>query len=272
MRYVRRFRLLLSVILFVPMAAAFGSFDLYANLLWGKLLGETALMRRERIARWQARWSHFWLLLHRKIGGVRLTCILDASPKRARGPFIVIANHFGIIDGMIIAHVLRRLGNDDYRVVAKDEVGRIPLVGRAFRELGAAFVKRDHRPDDADAVSHLGKIACEDGANAVIFVEGTVLTAATATNGARTILPPHHRGFQRLVRAAPGREFLSFTTFWRDWDPHFLSDQGLLSPGTDALIECRVLPPLPLDADDATIDAFLNDEWQHKAAWLRAAE
>ena len=226
--------------------------------------------RRVRIGRWQARWAATWLALCRSVGGVRVSYVFDRSFEDAvrerQGPFIVISNHFGAFDGLVMAEAMRLAGCEDFRPVAKSQVRHVPIMGRAWLELGVAFVKRDHRLSDADAVTMLANVAREDGANVIIFPEGTVLTGKTAAHGARTLLPPKLGGFRRLVRALPEYRVLSVTMYWEDFAPHRLSDEGLVPPGSRLIAHCRVLPP-PGSAD---ADRVLLDEWHHKEEWLRS--
>lgn len=265
--FVRRTRVIVACFAFITLFALLGLFGLWRILATS---APDTRERRIRIGRWQAGWASRWLSLCRVIGGVRVTYVLDPSfddaVRRNNGPFIVIANHFGAFDGLVMAEAMRLAGCDDFRAVAKRQVRYVPIMGRAWRELGVAFVKRDHRRSDADAVTALAEIAREDGANVIIFPEGTVLTEKTAVRGARTLLPPKLGGFRRLVRALPGYHVLSVTMYWQDFAPHWLSDQGFVPPGTRLVAHCRVLPP-PGFAD---ADRVLLDEWRQKEEWLRA--
>lgn len=268
--FIRRTRVIVASVTFIAILFAFGFIGLYANIALSRLRRDVPSSRRRRIGRWQARWARVWYACCRVVGGVRISYVFDRSVEdfRTKGPFIVISNHFGAFDGLIMADILRRVGHPDFRPVAKRQVNSIPIMGRAWRELGTAFVERDHRKGDADAVSSLADVVREDQANVIIFPEGTVLSAATAVCGARTLLPPKLGGFRRLVRALPERSILSLTLYWRDFAPYWLSDQGFVPPGSDVLIECRILePPSAADADRT-----LLEEWRRKEAWLGQAE
>jgi 1-acyl-sn-glycerol-3-phosphate acyltransferase len=269
-RLIGRIRIIIASVAFIVVLAVFGSFGLYVRIAYGRLRGDAPSVRRRRIGSWQAAWARLWYLFCRVIGGVRITYEFDESMRSAiaRGPFIIVSNHFGAFDGLVIAEILRRVGCPDFRPVAKRQVNAIPIMGRVWKELGAAFVERDHRRSDADAVSVLADIAREDGASVIIFPEGTVLTAAKAVRGARTLLPPKLGGFRRLVRALPDRPILSLTMYWRDFAPYVMSDEGLVPPGRDVLVECRIVAPLAVsDADRA-----LLEEWHRKESWLMKAE
>lgn len=264
--FVRRTRVIVACFAFITLFAFLGLLGLW------RILATSVPVTRERrirIGRWQAGWASRWLSLCRAIGGVRVTYVLDPSfydaVRQRSGPFIVIANHYGAFDGLVMAEAMRLAGCEDFRPVAKSQVRHVPIMGRAWLELGVAFVKRDHRISDADAVTMLANVAREDRANVIIFPEGTVLTGKTATNGARTLLPPKLGGFRRLVRALPEYRVLSVTMYWEDFSPHWLSDQGFVPPGSRLVAHCRVLPPPgPSDADRA-----LLEEWRHKEEWLR---
>ncbi|MGB8020943.1 MAG: 1-acyl-sn-glycerol-3-phosphate acyltransferase [Candidatus Nanopelagicales bacterium] len=64
------------------------------------------------------------------------------------GPVLAVANHFGgLADGVLLVDSLPRMP----RVVARDVIWRIPVVGRLFSSLGGIPV---HRPADSGPVSN----------------------------------------------------------------------------------------------------------------------
>jgi 1-acyl-sn-glycerol-3-phosphate acyltransferase len=85
----------------------------------------------------------------------------------ADGPHIIIANHVSWFDVFALASVLPR-----FAFIAKAELERIPLFGRAMRASGQLFVNRQNRKaafaQYDDAAQRIRK-----GATVVIFPEGT---------------------------------------------------------------------------------------------------
>lgn len=94
----------------------------------------------------------------------------------ARGPVVVVANHpFGILDGLVMGHVLSRVRGGDFRILAHTVFRRAPELERVvlpidFSETEAAV--RDNIATRKAALRHL-----TDGGAIGIFPGGTVSTA-----------------------------------------------------------------------------------------------
>ena len=85
------------------------------------------------------------------------------------GPVIVIANHVSYADGVLLAMVCRRLGRSA-RMLAKAEIFKVPLFGRAIRRMGFIPVRRgtEQASDALDAAAE----ALAAGEVVAIFPEG----------------------------------------------------------------------------------------------------
>src|SRR5687768_1054725 len=240
---------------------------LYVILAICRVRGIAPRERRDRVAHWQSFWGVAGYRLCKVFGGVRGRFVVEDHPYLAgNGPFIVIANHYGAFDGPLVAALLKTIGRHDFRPVAKREVGALPVVGRAWRELGVAFLARDHRKADVDAVTALAERAAEDQASILIFPEGTVFDPAKLCAPFTRILPPRGGGFRRLVQKLPGYHVLSVTIHWHDFAPGKLTVEGAIPPGHVVTVSARVLEPP--DVEDT--DRLLIDEWRDKEKRLRS--
>lgn len=261
-----RARAVVALALYVLALLAFAVPHLYLTFALCRVRRSSARERRDRVARWQAFWGVAAYRLCSALGGIKGRFEVEDHPYLAGGGgFIVIANHYGAFDGPLIAELLRRVGRHDFRPVAKQEVGKLPVVGRAWRELGVAFLARDHRKADVDAVSALAERALEDRASVLIFPEGTVFDPSKRCAPFTRVLPPRGGGFRRLLQKMPGVPVLSVTIRWHDFAPGRLSVEGAIPPGHVVTVSARVLdPPSPDDAE-----RVLLDEWRDKEKVLR---
>ncbi len=85
------------------------------------------------------------------------------------GPVIVISNHVSAADGVLLAMVCRRLGRPA-RMLAKAEIFKVPLFGRALRRIGFIPVRRgtEQAADALDAAAE----ALAAGELVALFPEG----------------------------------------------------------------------------------------------------
>jgi 1-acyl-sn-glycerol-3-phosphate acyltransferase len=115
----------------------------------------------DRIPRWWAKWL-LWA------AGVRVSVegVENLSLDRAQ---IIVSNHVSWFDVLALAAVTPKR----YRFVAKQELGRIPLFGHAWKAAGHISVDRG---DNARAVASLrqaGDTVRRDNSSIIIFPEGT---------------------------------------------------------------------------------------------------
>jgi 1-acyl-sn-glycerol-3-phosphate acyltransferase len=115
----------------------------------------------DRIPRIWARWL-LWAT------GVRVS-VQGAEHVVAGRPQIVASNHVSWFDVISLAAILPKR----YRFVAKQELGRIPLFGRAWKAAGHIAIDRSDTQRAVESLDRAGRLVREDGSAIVIFPEGT---------------------------------------------------------------------------------------------------
>lgn len=163
-------------------------------------------------------------------------------------PVLLVANHFnGFVDALVITSALGLLP----RFVAKDDLARLPLVGRLLRRSGVVFVRRRSGPDpgsegastdNADAFAECHR-ALVDRDVIAIFPEGTTHDRPRIdpikTGAARIALGARTAGAGGLVIVPVGLTFP---------DKLALRSSALVQIG--APIELDVAAPAGVGADD----------------------
>lgn len=101
------------------------------------------------------------------VTGVRLSVEgLDNIPKD--GPSVFVANHRSYYDIPLLLAGL----DEPYGILAKEELGKIPLLNRWMKLLGCVFVQRDDVRASVRALNDATAIV-ESGRSFIIFPEGT---------------------------------------------------------------------------------------------------
>lgn len=101
------------------------------------------------------------------VTGVRLSVEgLDNIPKD--GPCVFVANHRSYYDIPLLLASL----DEPYGILAKEELGKIPLLNRWMKLLGCVFVQRDDVRASVRALNDATAIV-ESGRRFIIFPEGT---------------------------------------------------------------------------------------------------
>jgi 1-acyl-sn-glycerol-3-phosphate acyltransferase len=119
----------------------------------------------ERLYTWIARtWGRVLLWA----GGVKVE-VQGAEHLRLDRPQIVASNHVSWFDVFTLAAKVP----GKFRFVAKEELGRIPIFGRAWRTAGHISVNRRDRVQAIRALEYYGDIVRQDNSTIVIFPEGT---------------------------------------------------------------------------------------------------
>jgi hypothetical protein len=237
---------------------------LYGIIVWDGLTGVRGKAHRRRIAWWQYFCGEAAFLTVRVAMGIRVRYELPKDLSE-HGPFIIVANHLGGFDGFLVTHVLRKLGaNVDLRAVGKREVAKYPFVGRAWRELKWGFVARDHRRDDYAVVERCARDADEDGANMLIFPEGTIFMVHNRKDPYRYVLPPKSGGLTKLHEILPGRKVLNLTIAWETRRHGLALMEGGVPYGRRVLLTTEVVE-LPADVRE-----WLRAEWHRKDARIGA--
>src|ERR1700752_4096869 len=137
--------------------------------------------------RWKiiSRWIRGFTWSMIRILNIKITVEGDAG-QLERGGYVIISNHFGYLDGIILGSLFPVI------FVSKKEVKSWPLVGQWTTLCGTVFINRQKKGLIPLAVTGISQ-RLKQGANILLFPEGA------ATNGER-MLP-----FQTAPLAAPLR-------------------------------------------------------------------
>ena len=137
--------------------------------------------------RWKiiSRVNRIYTLLLRLILNIKVTIAGDEG-QLERGGYVIIANHVGYIDGIVLGSIFPIV------FVSKKEVRRWPIVGQWDVLCGAIFIDRQHKGQVGLLVREMSRKLKQE-ANILLFPEGT------STDGDR-MLP-----FQSVPLAAPLR-------------------------------------------------------------------
>ncbi|MGH7447953.1 MAG: lysophospholipid acyltransferase family protein [Longimicrobiales bacterium] len=115
----------------------------------------------DAIPRWWGRWLLWASGVHVEVIGAE-----NLSRDRAQ---IIVANHVSWYDVLALAaHTPKR-----YRFVAKKELARVPLWGRAWQSAGHISVDRTDRQRAVASLDRAGLTIREDNSSIIIFPEGT---------------------------------------------------------------------------------------------------
>ena len=163
--------------------------------------GRLALMRRA--AGYQeevAQGRDFWRVMMERFG-LRLDVIKGSLGEiPAKGPLVLVANHpFGILDGLVMGHILSAVRGGDFRIVAHQVFQRAEDVNRAILPIdfsGTRQAQAANIASRAEAIRYL-----RAGGAVGIFPGGTVATGATPFAPA---MDPVWRGFTAKMIAKSG--------------------------------------------------------------------
>jgi 1-acyl-sn-glycerol-3-phosphate acyltransferase len=129
-------------------------------LYW--ILGYLVTAPFGRWRRWRDHCISTWCRALCSILGVRIEC----SGQIPRGGCLIVANHLGYLDVLVLGAVCPT------SFVAKAEVGRWPGIGLLCRSVGVVFVPREERRQLPEVARMLGR-ELEHGGCVVVFPEGT---------------------------------------------------------------------------------------------------
>jgi 1-acyl-sn-glycerol-3-phosphate acyltransferase len=133
-----------------------------------------------KIAAWWGRFSA-------KLFGISIE-ITGGENYNPEQNYLVISNHAGMADIPLLLGTM----NLNLRFLAKEELGKIPLLGRALRQAGYVMIKRGHNRDALKSLFAATEVL-KSGRSVHIFPEGT--RSATGE------LLPFKRGAFRVARA-----------------------------------------------------------------------
>ncbi len=147
-------RTLLFLFILIP-ATFFGIlFTLLLNLL--DPLGNGF----HRVAAWWGRFSA-------RLFGISIEVIGQENYNPAEH-YLVISNHAGMADIPLLLGTMKL----DLRFMAKEELGKIPLFGRALRQAGYVMIKRGQHRDALNSIEIAAELL-KSGLSIHIFPEGT---------------------------------------------------------------------------------------------------
>jgi len=154
------------------------------------------------------RWGHachrLWGKVCLWLVGVDLALTGEENlPPLGRG-FILAPNHESYFDILVLCAL-----PVNFKWVAKEEVGKIPLIGWAVKAMGSFFVRRDGSSRDLNVLKNV-ETGLQEGHRIVIFPEGTrTLTGEllpfkkgafrTAQNAGVPLLPVAIQGTYRIA-------------------------------------------------------------------------
>jgi 1-acyl-sn-glycerol-3-phosphate acyltransferase len=193
-------------------------------------------------------WWSYWVL---KAAGVK---VIVRNPERVSRTEsrVYVSNHVSWFEIFALATVI-----DRYRFVAKQEIRRVPLFGRAAGEVAAIYIERNNRKAAFSAYEEAAQ-RIKNGLNVAVYPEGT--------RGRTYELRPFKKGpfVLAIASQAPviptvvhgAREVMSKGSFW-------------IHSGT---VDLHFLDPLPTAGYDYERRAELMTEtWTRMAETLRGA-
>jgi 1-acyl-sn-glycerol-3-phosphate acyltransferase len=129
------------------------------------LIGYSFFGPHHRVFEWVPR---FWSRRMLRASGVDVDIIGLDNVAMTR-PQVITPNHVSWFDVLALAAFLPKR----YRFVAKKELARVPLWGRAWQVSGHIAVDRANTPVAIESLTRAGRIVHEDASAIVIFPEGT---------------------------------------------------------------------------------------------------
>lgn len=125
--------------------------------LWGRLRG-----RRGASFPWRATVFRTWARVVGRL--IRMRVEVEGTPPRP--PFVLVANHLGYVDVVMLATQLRAV------FVARADVNGWPVIGNICRAVNTLFIDRGNKRDIPRVMQRMEEIL-DSGVGVVIFPEGT---------------------------------------------------------------------------------------------------
>jgi 1-acyl-sn-glycerol-3-phosphate acyltransferase len=148
-------RTLFGIIVLLILTPICGSIVLVASLLG---LKDHAGSVFDRMPNWWAN-AILWA------AGVKV--IVHGDEHRSGTQHVFVANHISWFDVLVMAASLRW-----FKFVAKAELQKIPLFGRAAAAAGTVYIQRENRKAAFDAYREAAE-KIKEGASVIVFAEGT---------------------------------------------------------------------------------------------------
>ncbi len=190
-------------------------------VLWLLILGDAIrgisdVDHRERVCRWAMRCSDRVIRLFGKLMKCRITFRLPQH----REPAVVVVNHRSTFDILLMLAALGRMGYTKVRFVAKSGVAALPVIGRAAKEMGCAFIGRQGDAAAIKAIRSCAVASFLDGACLIIFPEGTTFHnpafVSSRVGEYRHVLPPKASGLKAVLSVLTDWPVFSMTLDWGD--------------------------------------------------------
>jgi 1-acyl-sn-glycerol-3-phosphate acyltransferase len=146
--------------IFTVAFAAFITPPLSLTIILGTFVGASEAFY-DRVAR-------LWVRLLLGVAGVKVRAI-GLENVRADRPQLLLANHASHSDVLALAHIIP----SRYRFIAKAELARVPLWGRAWQHAGHIAIDRSDTARAVTSLERAAQIARADNSSIIIFPEGT---------------------------------------------------------------------------------------------------
>ena len=181
---------------------------------------------------WRTRIFHAWGRAMARLLGMRI----EVEGRPPEPPFVLVSNHLGYVDVILLASCLRCV------FVSKAEVRDWPVVGRLCASVDTLFIQRESKRDIPRVVQSIEEVLA-GGRGVVLFPEGTSsggdavlrFRPALLEAAARAELPVHCAAIG--YRTPPGHAVASeVVCWWRDMPFASHVWKLLALPGFDARI------------------------------------
>ncbi|OIR59146.1 MAG: 1-acylglycerol-3-phosphate acyltransferase [Amphiamblys sp. WSBS2006] len=139
------------------------------------------------------------------------------SGKGRKDSFVVISNHQLQTDWIYLYRVFLWLGREEtVKIVAKQALRRIPVIGLGMRMFGFVFLERDWRAEKDKYTRRIEELAEKEDFSLLIFPEGTIRTAdtigkarkhveKTSIEEYKNVLVPRYKGCLAALKAGRQR-------------------------------------------------------------------
>jgi len=263
MKLLRQFMFFFALLTCLSIIALQAYPLLWSIILWDRARGVGLAEHRERVCRWAMRWSGRAICVFGRLISCRFEFRLPER-LRARRPAVVVVNHRSTFDILLMLAALRQMGYTKARFVAKREAGAVPVVGRAAREMGCAFISRRGDAADLETIRARAAEALRDDACLVIFPEGTTFHnpafVSKRVGEYRHVLPPRASGLKAAMAVLAAWPVLSVTLDWGDIEG--ADTVGGMAPlyGKAIVVDGEYVA----GPANEPIEQWLNREWKRK--------
>ncbi|HXV76405.1 MAG TPA: lysophospholipid acyltransferase family protein [Candidatus Polarisedimenticolaceae bacterium] len=218
---------------------------------------------------WRTGVFHAWGKTMARLLGMRVT----TGGNHPRPPFVLVSNHLGYVDVVLLASELRCV------FVSKAEVRDWPVVGRLCSSVDTLFIRREQKREIPRVMTEMERVLAS-GRGIVLFPEGTSspgddvlrFRPSLLESAARTGRPVHYACL--AYRTPAGSPAARDAVCWWGKMPFVSHVFGLLSlPGFEARIEFGDQPIVERERKALTQRLQREVERQFRTViWVRSAE